>query len=327
VRQLWDCFYVNDELDLVELRMQMLESVVDRFVVVEAGLTFSGAPKPLNFKANQARFARWSDRIQHVEAELPTESDDAWTREYAQRAQLREALQRSADPSTVLVVGDVDEMPDPAVLRRLKHEGVSSSIRLGMRHANYYANWVMKTEWDLGPMVFTPQLMDEPSVAHLLGDRSFNDRSREAPRLSNAGWHLSFLGGPDVMRRKIRAYSHQDFAIDANLRLGHLERCMRWGSTFTGYHVLKKQRLDELDDVQRFVLARRPEWFSFGQRSTFIRAHAYNGYCRALLTDSLGPVIGPLTTRWPSLVTSLLLPWFLARDTLRRVKDRRRPPP
>jgi Glycosyltransferase family 17 len=42
-----DCFTFNDELVLLEVRLSALDSVVDRFVLVEADLTHQGIPKNL----------------------------------------------------------------------------------------------------------------------------------------------------------------------------------------------------------------------------------------------------------------------------------------
>jgi beta-1,4-mannosyl-glycoprotein beta-1,4-N-acetylglucosaminyltransferase len=42
-------FWFFDELELLDLRLHELADVVDRFVLVEATTTFSGAAKPLSF--------------------------------------------------------------------------------------------------------------------------------------------------------------------------------------------------------------------------------------------------------------------------------------
>ena len=48
-----DAFIFNDELDLLELRLGQLDSVVDHFVFVEADRNFMGTPKPLYYQENQ----------------------------------------------------------------------------------------------------------------------------------------------------------------------------------------------------------------------------------------------------------------------------------
>ena len=54
-----------NELDLLEIRLNILDSVVDKFVIVEATETFMGQPKPLYYEENKERFVKWKDKIVH----------------------------------------------------------------------------------------------------------------------------------------------------------------------------------------------------------------------------------------------------------------------
>ena len=55
-----------NELDLLEMRLEILSGVVDKFVVVEANRTHTLRPKPLHFAQNASRFARFKDKIVHI---------------------------------------------------------------------------------------------------------------------------------------------------------------------------------------------------------------------------------------------------------------------
>jgi beta-1,4-mannosyl-glycoprotein beta-1,4-N-acetylglucosaminyltransferase len=57
-----DAFLLNTELDLLELRLNILDPVMDKFVIVESTVEFSGKPKPLYFADYKERFAPWKDR-------------------------------------------------------------------------------------------------------------------------------------------------------------------------------------------------------------------------------------------------------------------------
>ena len=52
----YDCFSFFNELDLLEIRLNVLKDVVDKFVLVEATRTHTGRPKPLYYEENKARF-------------------------------------------------------------------------------------------------------------------------------------------------------------------------------------------------------------------------------------------------------------------------------
>ncbi|KAF9142901.1 hypothetical protein BG015_000601, partial [Linnemannia schmuckeri] len=53
-----DVVPVNDELDMLEVRMEELDSVVDLFVIVESEFTFMLKPTPLYFRRNKDRFKK-----------------------------------------------------------------------------------------------------------------------------------------------------------------------------------------------------------------------------------------------------------------------------
>ena len=52
----YDCFQFFNELDILKLRMHVLNDVVDKFVISEATVTFSGEKKPLYFQENREMF-------------------------------------------------------------------------------------------------------------------------------------------------------------------------------------------------------------------------------------------------------------------------------
>ena len=50
---IYDCFTFRDEFDMLEIRLRILDRVVDKFVICEADRTFTNQPKPYNFLANK----------------------------------------------------------------------------------------------------------------------------------------------------------------------------------------------------------------------------------------------------------------------------------
>src|SRR5688572_2808131 len=77
---LFDCFLFHDELDLLELRLGELWDSVDRFVLVESTLTFSGTPKPLYFSENRNRFAPFASKLTTLVFDEPVQPLTAWQR-------------------------------------------------------------------------------------------------------------------------------------------------------------------------------------------------------------------------------------------------------
>ena len=90
---LYDTFPFFNELDLLEIRLHELASVVDRVVLVEATRTHSNLPKPLYYAENRARFAPFADKIIHIVVEDTPDTADAWAIERFQRDCILRGLQ------------------------------------------------------------------------------------------------------------------------------------------------------------------------------------------------------------------------------------------
>ena len=58
-----DTFMFYTELDMLEFRLKELNSVVDKFVLVESTKTFVGNDKPLYFEENKSLFKKYLHKI------------------------------------------------------------------------------------------------------------------------------------------------------------------------------------------------------------------------------------------------------------------------
>ena len=56
IGMVYDSFQFFNELDILLLRMHILNDVVDRFVISESTVTFSGDKKPLFYEENKGMF-------------------------------------------------------------------------------------------------------------------------------------------------------------------------------------------------------------------------------------------------------------------------------
>ncbi len=200
---IFDCFTFFDELDILELRLSILDEVVDRFVLCEAPFTFRGRPKPLIFAEHRDRFARWNERIVHVVYDAPPD-ENPWHNEWGQRAFLTSAIAGAA-PGDLILIGDVDEIPAPELAARRPEPGRVLAHRQQL--AVGYVNRMSPHQW----------LGTKSIVRRDLGDRTLEDvrgldRSGGVDVI-DGGWHFSALGGPAVMANKMRSYSHAEVDI------------------------------------------------------------------------------------------------------------------
>jgi len=271
---IWDAFLFNDELHLLEVRLRLLTGTVDHVLVVEGTRTFSGLPKPLHYASSSFDTSWFPGTVHALTVELPEDAGRAWDRENAQRAAMGGYLAEHADDEDLLLIGDVDELPRPEVLRCLART-LREPARLRMVDALYYANWHQPVPWTLGPVATRLDGFDHPSVRGTLGVRLGDDDRFVEEYVPDAGWHLSFLGGPDAVVAKLAAYSHQELNTSSTRREGFLRGCFRYGAHFAGWSALHRQRSDQLDPDLAALAAAEPDLFDLATEPTPLRGRAW----------------------------------------------------
>jgi beta-1,4-mannosyl-glycoprotein beta-1,4-N-acetylglucosaminyltransferase len=130
--KVFDVFMFGYELDLLEIRLNILDPYVDYFVFSEAGLTFSGEKKPFYFDESDKRFDKFRDKIIYNRVPDPTPEQlqakgveyrvkrETYMRDAYQKDTIMEVLKEHCSDDDVIIWSDLDEIPNPDVLEQLK---------------------------------------------------------------------------------------------------------------------------------------------------------------------------------------------------------------
>jgi beta-1,4-mannosyl-glycoprotein beta-1,4-N-acetylglucosaminyltransferase len=204
-----DCFTFFNELDMLEYRLTVVPA--DKFVLVEATKTFSGKDKELFYEKNKARYQKWADKIVHIIVDFP-ETGDAWARESFQRNAIDRGLkQLTLSESDTILISDVDEIPNPAILSK-PYVGLYA-LR---QHAYYYNLTCFTTNSWLFPRIMnwgtyrysSPQLCRTGRVNGIIED---------------GGWHLSYFGDTEFIKTKLVSFSHTEYSGEQYTDPKHIE--------------------------------------------------------------------------------------------------------
>lgn len=242
----YDCFTFFNELDLLEIRLHVLNEVVDRFVLVEGTRTFTGTPKPLIYRENEARYQAFRSKIVHVVVDDFPSCDlgdpaSPWLFENHQRNAIIRGLQEIRDQD-VVIFSDVDEIPNPEAIRRYAHTPGIKCLEQMM--FNYFLNYFCVTHgpWRLGSKMMTYgdfqhrwneyAIRFNMFVPAALNQGATVNRIRhleDAVRIPNGGWHFSFLGGWEGIQKKVQSFAHSELNSPRLLSHEELERRIRKG--------------------------------------------------------------------------------------------------
>lgn len=219
----YDIFTLNNELDMLEIRLNILNNYVDYFVIIEATETFSGHEKPLYYELNKDRFKEFNHKIIHyVVTDTPKDFNDfncdqecfnlacnsdnvtreslCWLKEFYQKEMIKKALVNLNDDD-ICFVSDVDEIWNYNLNYDIS-DGVYKP-KINLCYINYL-NVRTNEDWTFftGPIVTKYSNIKNECLNHLRTHRKMNHKYIF---MENGGWHFNALGGID---KKIEAFKH-----------------------------------------------------------------------------------------------------------------------
>ncbi|MCR4789337.1 MAG: glycosyl transferase GT17 family protein [Lachnospiraceae bacterium] len=225
----YDCFQFFNELDILKIRLNVLDPVVDRFVISEATTTFSGIPKPLYYEENKEMFKEFEHKIIHV---VVDDTPEGYThdRDTFQKNAVGRGLKDAKDDD-IVIFSDLDEIPDPRKIKDiLTHFDDSKIYHFAQRLFYCYLNMeevsgkllsyagdfdgVEKKQW-IGSKMCRYSLLKAQNLK--LGELRFPERKKDGIRVDNGGWHFGYMGGHgqnDVRKRvseKVVSAAHQEY--------------------------------------------------------------------------------------------------------------------
>ena len=226
----FDCIPFFNELDILKLRMQILNPYVDWFVIEESTVTFSGEPKRMIFAENRHLFKEFENKIRYVAVEdSPMEGVTTHERDKYQKNQLIRAL-GDCRADDIIVFSDVDEIPKPETLVRIIEGFEAGKIyHLAQRMFYCFLNMeevsgnllsitgefpgVERRQW-LGTKICSFADLPTEGIVFLREVSPIDPRS---VRVADGGWHFGYMGGDgerDVAKRigvKVKAAAHQEY--------------------------------------------------------------------------------------------------------------------
>ena len=250
-----DAFPFNNELDILQMRLEELYDSVDRFVLVEARKDHQDHDKTLWFADNRERFAPWADKLVHVVAgPMPSRQDapDPWAREHAQREYIADGLaQIGVSDQDVILQSDVDEIPMALYARNCRPGGKAWSF--GQRGHFWAVDWLYPFTW-YGTVAMTVKalgaLRPDKRFAYM---RDLRLTCECPPHLQDAGWHFSWLGGAERAMAKVGSFCHPE------VRERIVEGLETDSFLRAGYHVdgTKMTPVDVNDEWPAYIRERR----------------------------------------------------------------------
>ena len=225
-----DAFIFYNEFDVLEYRLETLYDEVDHFILVESNQTHTGDEKPLYFTIHKKRYQKYLDKITHIivtdfpenltQEEInelvavPEIRNMNWVREHHQRRAISRGIDKlNLQPEDIIMISDVDEIPDMDKKDNFVPLLERNPIICEQKWFIWNTNWEKNYIWG-GSSIITKQQYDENNdiIQHLRNIR-WDDDSDEFQRYY-CGWHLSWFGDPTFIKDKMFSFAHSETATN-----------------------------------------------------------------------------------------------------------------
>jgi hypothetical protein len=237
---IFDCFPFNNELDILDTRLQELFDVVDRFIIVEAKYTHSGRPKELNFNNNLNRYSEYLSKITYLVIEKFPEiegsvTDKSWARERYQRDYIMNGL-TGCQGNDIIIISDCDEIPNKQTIQNIKKKGIDGK-HFTLEMDLYYYNTTTKAvdKWK------EAKVADYRTLTTLgpCGLRYATDYVV----IANAGQHRSYFGGVSSIIEKIENTAHQEYNTPEMKDPQRIAKAITEGTDVFGRNTVKFEKV------------------------------------------------------------------------------------
>ena len=218
---IFDCFQYFNEEHIADLRFNILDEFVNKFVVVESTIDHQGKPKKLHFDIN--KYKKFKNKINYIIVDdtptnliKPHKGGESLVEKH-QRNSIVKGLEEAND-NDLIILSDVDEIPDLICLKK----NLKSPQWLRDLKFKKYPFWRL-------------------------------DKTSNIQIINNGGWHFAYLQTPENISKKIKAFAHGEFnTIDITNEESIKSKIEKGQDIFERGFNLKKIEIDS--SFPRFII-------------------------------------------------------------------------
>jgi len=241
---IYDCFMYFDENLLLDLRLNMLDKYVKKFIITESTFLHSGKKKQLNF--NYKNFPKFKDKIIYIVVDAPPEGiekvekndseliknkkilDNSLKRENNQRNMQIRGLNLAEDNDLILS-SDLDEIPN------FKNFIFKNKITLFEQDVFYYKFNLMQPNFKwIGTRACQKKYLKSLQWLRNIKGKSYpfwrldtltsEKKYINLDIIRNGGWHFTSIKKPKDIHYKLSNFMHHLEYEYSGLKLNDMEK-------------------------------------------------------------------------------------------------------
>lgn len=247
--KIYDCITFYDENLLTNLRFEILNNVVDYFVVCESLYDHKGNSKKINFSLSNKDFKK---KVRHIviDEQFPNISD-GWACEKFQREKIFSGIQ-DADDEDYIIYSDSDEIPNPKQI-----ENFVAKKKYGIFMQKFYVfkfNIFNKFEspWEGSRICKRKDLKSFTYLRKKILKKNLNKPfwkfklEKNVQIIENGGWHFNNFYPIQTISKKLKTFPHKEYNSEKFTNLETIKKkILNLEDLFERGHKYEKVKIDE----------------------------------------------------------------------------------
>ena len=292
---IYDCFMYFDEDMLLDLRLNVLNDHVKKFVITEATYTHNGNKKKLNFNINN--FKKFKDKIEYiiVDKHPPTINDlkdgdsvdvrgkklilNGMARDYFQRENLNKGLKETSNDD-LIIISDLDEIPN---LEGTDFRGINDKLILFKQKMFYYKLNLLYFDFNwYGSKACKKKSFISPQWLRNIKSKNYSKfridvwfskkKYNNIFFIEDGGWHFTSIRTPEELEKKLLNFAHHYDFEKSGLKIDDIKKLVREktvmydhnidqkGDKWSGKSTLKKIPNEFLPSYINLNLSKYKDW-------------------------------------------------------------------
>tara|TARA_E500000178_G_scaffold285485_1_gene287036 strand:+ start:775 stop:1644 length:870 start_codon:yes stop_codon:yes gene_type:complete len=241
--------YYDEDL-LLDIRLNILNNYVKKFVITEATYTHNGSKKKLNFNINN--FSKFKNKIEYIVVDqqppnikVINNEDSEGTKEeklilngmardYFQRECLKKGLQ-NLENDDLIIISDLDEIPN---LNSLNFNEIKDNIVIFRQKMFYYKLNLLYDEfiWAGSKAIKYKNFLSPQWLRNIKSkkypfwrlDVLFSKKKySKLHYVDNGGWHFTCIRTPEDLEKKLLNFAHHYEFEQSGLKIGDLKKLIK----------------------------------------------------------------------------------------------------
>ena len=247
-----DSFNYFNEEEILDLRLNYLSDLVDKFLIVEANITHQGKKKGWNLeKLLKDKFSKFSEKIIYYKKEINLAEVDkeigwggerngmlSWKIENFQRNSITDKINQF-DENSIILISDLDEIPSRESIKFIKGCDFQfiQPLVFDQKLFQLNCNYLTLQKW-LGTIAVYNKVLKTYSPQFLrMNNKKFSI-------IANSGWSFSSFGGIERIIEKFSAFAHSEYNNDEFKDKNHILNCISSGEDIFKRNS-KKKKIDK----------------------------------------------------------------------------------